>query len=804
MIKVSVFVFYTNEGASMNGRVYTGRNQDLIDSLNEDIKSSVTIKIIVSFIMESGVKLIEESIASAIRSGAKIEILSGTYLGITEPAALYRLKGLLQDSGEIRIFKGKNSFHPKGYYIEGDKGRRVYVGSSNISQMGLVKGLEWNYIIEEKYDCESLERFESAFDVLFEEESEEMNMDFLRNYSANWRKTLYTKEVEPDGGNSDATLPDQYEPRGIQVEALYELESSRREGVEKGIVISATGTGKTLISAFDAKQFGATKVLYIAHREEILKQALESFQNVHPNKTMTIFNGNNKFYDADFIFASVQTLSRDEYLTPGYFASNQFEYLIVDEFHHAAADSYRRILDYFRPQFLLGLTATPYRMDNQDILALCENNIIYELNLYTAINRDVLCPYRYLGVYDLVDYSGLKLVNGKYATDDLEKIYRLHERTEEVYNKYRDYAGEYTIGFCASIRHADEMAEYFRGKGVRAEAVHSQIEDNKSGREKLLEEFKEKKISVLFAVDIFNEGVDIPEIDTVMFLRPTESYVVFLQQLGRGLRKHQNKSKLTVIDFIGNYKRAHYKPLLLAGKNPMLAERIHIEPDNLLYPEGCQVTFDLRVIDLFREMRKRDPLKERIKDEFYRLKNELGSRPSRDNIYAGSDIDHREFMKEGYLKYLYGLRELTEVEEGWSGTDIEKFLRKLEKTAMSRSYKLPVLLALIEGKGTVSYDELGESIMEFYIASKRRSMDLEFSNGNEKWKTWNKENYLAKALSMPVRVLSDKLVINDKEKRIIRFPDYILEVWSDDLKLHLLDILSMREKVYYTRSYLKR
>lgn len=788
----------------MSNRVYTGRSKELIDSLNDDIESAGTIKIIVSFIMESGVKLIEESLESAIHRGAKIQILSGTYLGITEPAALYRLKSLLQGKGEIKIFKGKNSFHPKGYFIEGDNGRRVYVGSSNISQMGLVKGLEWNYIIDEQYDWESLARFEAAFDAIFSDESEDMDMDFLRNYSANWRRTTYIKEVESGGESLDIAMTNQYEPRGIQIEALYELESSRKEGVEKGIVISATGTGKTLISAFDVKQFGASKVLYIAHREEILKQAMNSFQSVHPDKRMAIFNGNNKSCDAEYIFASVQTLSREEYLSQRYFGPEQFEYMIVDEFHHAAAESYRRILDYFKPKFLLGLTATPYRMDNQDILALCENNIIYELNLYTAINRDVLCPYRYLGVYDLVDYSGLNLVNGKYATNDLEKIYRLHERSEEVYNKYRDYAGEYTIGFCASISHADEMADYFRGKGIRAEAVHSQIEDDKYGREKLVEEFREKKIRVLFAVDIFNEGVDIPEIDTVMFLRPTESYVVFLQQLGRGLRKHQNKTKLTVIDFIGNYKRAHYKPLLLAGKNPMLSERLAIEPDNLQFPEGCQVTFDLRVIDLFREMRKKDPLIERLKDEFYRLKNELGGRPSRENIYAGSDIDHREFMKEGYLQYLHSLAELTEVEEGWSGTDIEKFLSKLEKTAMSRSYKLPVLLALIEGKGTVSYDDLGESFMEFYIASKRRSTDLELSSGNEKWKTWNKENYLAKALSMPVRVLSDKLIMNDKKNKAIRFPDYVLEAWSDELKVHLLDILHMREKTYYARNYLKR
>jgi len=305
-------------------------------------------------------------------------------------------------------------------------------------------------------------------------------------------------------------------------------------------------------------------------------------------------------------------------------------------------------------------------------------------------------------------------VNGKYAVEDLEKAYRLHERSEEVYNKYKDYGGAHTIGFCASIGHAEEMASFFRSKGVIAEAVHSSMESHKSYRELLVENFREKKIHVLFAVDIFNEGVDIPEIDTVMFLRPTESYVVFLQQLGRGLRKHEGKGRLTVIDFIGNYKRAHYKPLLLAGKNPMLSEKRGVHPEDLDYPVGCQVTFDLRVIDLFKELKKRDPLAGRLRDEFYRLKAELGRRPTRTDLFTGSDMDHKEFMREGYLRYLSSIGELNEVEESWIGSEIEGFLRKMEKTSMSRSYKIPVLLALTENEGTVTYEELGEYFMRFY------------------------------------------------------------------------------------------
>lgn len=788
---------------SMNSRVYTGRNNALIDSLNKDMKCAKEIKIIVSFIMESGVKLIEESLRAALKGGARVEILTGTYLGITEPSALYRLKEILQDRGELRIYTGKNSFHPKGYFIVGKNGRRVYVGSSNISRMGLVLGLEWNYIIEEKYDAESVGRFESSFSALFEHESAAVDMGFLRNYSAGWRKTAYIREVESDG-NSDVEEIAQVEPRGIQSEALYELDLSRKEGVERGLIAAATGSGKTYIGAFDARQFGASKVLFIAHREEILKQAMESFRNVHPDKSLALFTGKWKNQDADFLFASVQTLSREEYLKEGYFQPEQFDYIIVDEFHHAAADSYRRILDYFKPSFLLGLTATPYRMDNQDILALCEHNMIYELNLSSAINRDVLCPYRYLGVYDLVDYTRVKQVNGKYSVNDLEKAYRLHERTEEVYNKYMDYGGEYTIGFCASIRHAKEMADYFSSRGIRAQAVHSDMENHKSDRELVIKDFREKKINVLFAVDIFNEGVDIPEIDTVMFLRPTESYVVFLQQLGRGLRKHDNKERLTVIDFIGNYKRAHYKPLLLAGKNPMLSVRRAIQPDDLDYPQGCQVTFDLRVMDLFKEMKKRDPLSERLKEEFYRLKSELGRRPGREEIYAGSDMDHREFMREGYLRYLYSLGELSEVEESWIGTETEAFLKEMEKTIMSMSYKIPVLLALTEKKGVVSYEELGASFMKFYTANQKRALDLELSRGNEHWRTWTQKDYLKKAVSMPVRFLSDKLLLHEEEKESIRFPDFILSSWSDTLAGHLRDIIGLREKTYYARNFLTR
>ena len=519
----------------------------------------------------------------------------------------------------------------------------------------------------------------------------------------------YPNEVDEKEKNNKE-IKEKPEPRGAQIEALYELELAREEGVSEALVSAATGVGKTYLAAFDSIDFD--KILFLAHREEILNQAKDSFENIAPKKEYSFFNGEEKNPAGDIVFASVQTLRKEKYLNK-YFNKDFFEYIIVDEFHHAAAESYLNVINYFEPEFLLGLTATPYRMDNKDIFEICNDNLIYELDLKDAINRDLLVPFKYYGIYDSkVDYEEIDHQNGKYNKKELEKALSTNKRADLIYDHYKKIAGERTLGFCASIEHAKYMTEYFNKQGVKAVCVHSSADkgDYFLSRNKAVSQIKNKEIDIIFAVDIFNEGVDIPSLDTVLFLRPTESYVVFLQQLGRGLRKYPGKGHLKVLDFIGNYKRAHYVPYLLSGENPMeQKDKDYSNLEEFDFPENCYINFDLQAIDLFKEMAQSDPLIKRMEDEYFRLKSYLGKRPLRKDIYDGVDIDIREYLKgkytdkKGYLRFLDSIDELNSEEQKWLNTIIEEFLIELENTHMSKAYKIPVLLSLIDNNKLKKY-----------------------------------------------------------------------------------------------------
>ncbi|MHB1484263.1 MAG: DEAD/DEAH box helicase family protein [Saccharofermentanales bacterium] len=822
----------------MQERVFLGRNSDFISALDLDIRHACSIKIIVSFIRESGVRALSNALNEAAMRGTKIQILTGIYLQVTEPSALYLLKELLKNRAQIRLYdKPDQSFHPKGYLIETAKEKHIYIGSSNISNSGLQHGLEWNYRVDQIVDELAVAHFESAFDNLFTNESFAETDEFLKYYAQNWKMNavntpgIVSKVDYDDYTGKKYKFNDEYDgfkssklslvipaPRGAQIEALYELDIARQQGVEKALLVAATGIGKTYISAFDVMRFGAKRVLFIAHRDEILTQAMGTFSNVNSKAKCKLFNSENKSIEADYVFASIQTIGKTKFLAESFLPKNYFDYIIIDEFHHAAANSYKAIIEYFTPLFLLGLTATPYRMDNKDLFSLCNDNIVYELDLISAINRGILCPYQYYAVYDVVDYNNIGFVNGKYRVDELEKEYKLGYRQQLVLEKYKQFGGKRTIGFCASINHADDMTEYFIKNKIKAVAIHSGqlFNESASSRKKIIELFKKGEIQVIFVVDIFNEGVDIPEIDTVMFLRPTESYVIFLQQLGRGLRKDSTKKCLKVIDFIGNYKKAHYKPFLLSGINPM-SRKEHASRNyfQIQYPEGCSVQFDLRIIDMFEEMSKNDPLKFRMRDEFIRLSNELSRRPMRNDIMMGSDISIKEFIRTGYLQFLKNMDMLTSEEKSWIDTIIEKFLIRIEKTSMTRSYKLPVLLALIENNGFVDYDILGNAFRDFYMLNPQRMKDLltksqststyENPPAYKNIEDWSNKDFLNLALKNPVFFLAkteSDFIKHDEVGKHIYFADEIRDVWSDGLKMHLLDIVKVRETQYYARKYL--
>ena len=788
----------------------TGRDNYFYGKFIRELVSAEKVKINVSFLRESGIQLIIKDLKKQALKGTKISILTSNYLNITEPSALYLLKDELGDLVDLRVYETEEiSFHPKAYFFENENKEVVFIGSSNLSYSAFYSGIEWNYRLVKENDPTAYIEFKNDFNNLFNN-SIKVDKNKLREYASEWKKPQILKTVDKKEENNKE-IKDKPKPRGAQIEALYELELAREEGVSEAMVSAATGVGKTYLAAFDSIDFD--KILFLAHREEILKQAKDSFEKIAPEKEYGFFKGEQKEISGDVVFASVQTLRKEKYLNK-YFDKDFFEYIVVDEFHHAAADSYLNVINYFEPDFLLGLTATPYRMDNKDIFEICNDNLIYELDLKDAINRDLLVPFKYYGIYDSkVDYGEIDYQNGKYNKKELEKALSTNKRADLIYNHYNNIGGERTLGFCASIEHAKYMAEYFNNKGVKAVCVHSSSDKGKYflSRNKAVNQIKKKEIDIIFAVDIFNEGVDIPSLDTVLFLRPTESYVVFLQQLGRGLRKYPGKDHLKVLDFIGNYKRAHYLPLLLSGKNPMTDnKRKYRNLDEFEYPEGCKINFDLDIIDLFEELKKNDPLRQRMIDEYYRIKDIIGRRPLRKDIYEGTDIDINEYLKrkhngkKGYLRFLDSIDELNEEEKSWLNTIAEDFLYELEKTSMSKSYKIPTLLALIEDdmlKKSVSINKVGKSFERFYRDNKKHQKDLN-NKKHKKWKKWNEKRFVKEAERNPVKYLSKrKYFIHDEINNKFMLNSRLYQFITNELTKHFKDIVEYRKTRYFRRRF---
>ena len=704
----------------------------LINSMNK----AKSIDIVVSFLMESGVKMILKDLAASIEAGAKVRILTGNYLGITQPSALYLIKHELGDRVDLRFYNDSSrSFHPKAYIFHYDSFSEIYIGSSNISRSALTSGIEWNYRFTSTRDPINYKKFYQTFEDLFKNHSIVVDEAELKRYSKSWHRPAATKDLDRyDKDENKINVTSIFEPRGAQIEAICALENSRAEGAKKALVQAATGVGKTYLAAFDSKNY--ERILFVAHREEILKQAARSFGNVRNSDDYGFFNGSEKCNDKSVIFASVSTLGQEKYLSEEYFPKDYFQYVVIDEFHHAVNDQYMRIVNYFEPEFMLGLTATPERMDGRSIYEICDYNVPYEISLREAINKGILVPFHYYGIYDDTDYSKLHVVRGKYDEKELNETYigNVH-RHDLIYKNYRKYGSTRALGFCCSRAHAEEMAKEFNARGVKAVAVYSNSDGEFSeDREIAIEKLKKGEIEIIFSVDMFNEGVDIVDLDMVMFLRPTESPIVFLQQLGRGLRKANGKRYLNVLDFIGNYEKAGRVRFFLkdsiSSKSVITSQRTEDLPDD------CQIDFDLRLIDLFEEMDKKQmKLSELIYSEFLRVKEDLNHRPSRlelftymsDEVYQLLLGRSKENIFKDYLEFLHKHNELTLEEEKFYGGIGKEFIKHLENEQMTKVYKMPVLKAFYnDGKVLmeVHEDQLLASWKKFFnTGSNWRDLD---------------------------------------------------------------------------------
>ena len=799
------------------------RRMQLYYQLIQSLKKADSVDIIVSFLMESGVKMLLEELDNALKRGAKIRILTGNYLGITQPSALYLLKKKLGSRVDMRFYNEKErSFHPKSYIFHYERYSDIYIGSSNISRSALTSGIEWNYRFSSISDPKNYEKFYQVFEDLFEHHSIIIDNEELKRYSQNWHRPAVAKDLEryeyshqnEENESEDTKVRLLYEPRGVQIEALCALEDTRAEGAKRALVQAATGVGKTYLAAFDSKSY--ERVLFVAHREEILKQAAASFRNVRNSEDYGFFTGEEKSTDKSVIFASVATLGRSEYLSEKYFAPDYFQYLVIDEFHHAVNEQYQRIVKYFKPQFLLGLTATPERMDGRNIYELCDYNVPYEISLKDAINKGMLVPFHYYGIYDDTDYSGLHLIRGRYDEKELNETYigNVH-RHDLIYKYYCKYGSKKALGFCCSRAHAEEMAKEFCERGIPSVAVYSNSNGTYSEeRGKAIKKLKSGEIRVIFSVDMFNEGVDITSVDMVMFLRPTESPIVFLQQLGRGLRRSKGKEYLNVLDFIGNYEKAGRVRFLLTGRT--LGKNEYYNPaDRSAFPDDCLIDFDMKLIDLFSEMDKKHlKIKDQIRNEYYRVKELLGRIPSRMDLFTYMDDDiYRVAITHSkdnpFKRYLDFRKELGELSEGenilYRGIGRE-FINLIENTNMSKVYKMPVLMAFYNHgniRSQISEEDLLDSWKEFFSTGTNWK-DLDTGITYEKYCSISDKEHIKKILQMPVHFLqeSGKGFFVKKEGTALALKEDLTDVilqpaFGEQMK----DVIEYRAMDYYRRRY---
>lgn len=467
-------------------------------------------------------------------------------------------------------------------------------------------------------------------------------------------------------------------------------------GNRAGLVVLATGLGKTWLSAFDSDAPEFKRILFVAHREEILTQAIENYRQIRPSATIGRYAGGEHETGRDILFASIQTLSRQTHLDR--FARNEFDYIVVDEFHHAAAATYRRLIDHFTPKFLLGLTATPERTDGGDLLALCGENLVYRCDLVEGITRGLLSPFDYYGVPDDVDYSNIPWRNSRFDEEELTNAVATSARADNALDQLRRRGGvgARTLAFCVSQRHADFMARYCGAAGLRAAAVHSGA--STAPRAHSLERLEAGDLDVVFAVDMFNEGVDLPRVDTVMMLRPTESQILWLQQFGRGLRRLEGK-RLTVIDYIGNHRSFLIKARTLlqlgAGDAEVAYALRALDEGTFELPPGCSVTYDLEakniLLDLLRRTNRGDALREYYLD----FVDRHGSRPTALEAYNdGHDPKAARPAHASWLAFVRAMDGLTDEQKG-AVEAASGFLEMLEITPMTKSYKMIVLLAMM-------------------------------------------------------------------------------------------------------------
>ena len=739
-------------------------HENVLSTILQELKTCETFLFSVAFITEGGLATLKTMLKDLNAKGIKGRILTSTFLHFNQPKMFKELLKLTNVDVRLTDVKG---FHSKGYIFEHKDYYSLIVGSSNLTDSALKANFEWNVFLTSLEEGEVINHFKKQFEQAWDEATP-LTEEWILNYNATYIKPEFPKSViasPPLYQTNKLKEALTIQPNKMQSVALSQLKELRATGAKKGLIISATGTGKTFLSAFDVRNTAPKRMLFVVHREQILKKAMQDYKLIlgGNEEDFGILSGNIKNYDAKYLFATVQTISSSRHLEQ--FNPDDFDYILIDEVHRSGATSYQTIINYFEPNFLLGMTATPERTDGFNIYELFDYNIAYEIRLQAALEEDMLCPFHYFGVTDY-EKDGEVIEE---ATD--LRVLVSDERVNHILEKvnYYGYSGENVRGlmFCSSVAEARELSQLLNERGLRTLALTGS--DDQAAREKAVEQLYKCEINYILTVDIFNEGVDIPFINQIVMLRQTQSSIIFIQQLGRGLRKHNTKDYVTIIDFIGNYKNNYLIPIALSGDQSMNKDNIRRKTVSTDYIQGIStINFEeIAKKRIFEAINNTNLSQLKILREHYiELKNRIGHIPTLVDFMKHHSVDPEVIIGYANTYYEFLLKMRADIP---SITDYEKgVLSLLGKDFLpgKRIHEILLLKLLIEK----------EELPKEQFKKELKAQDIHFNEDT----IFSVEN----VLSLNFFVENDRKKFGSKE--IVLLKDGIYR-FNDELQQSLLD-----------------